>query len=62
VSARLLRVREAASYLSISPKAIRYLIASGQLRHIQFKPGNSPFLVDVRDLDHLIETWKTSAA
>jgi excisionase family DNA binding protein len=62
VSARLLRVREAASYLSIGVKAIYKLINCGQLPYIQLKPGtNSPLLVDVRDLDRLIESWKTCA-
>jgi excisionase family DNA binding protein len=56
-----MRVREAAGYLCIGQKAVRELIASGQLPRIQLKSGNSPFLVDVRDLERLIEAWKTCA-
>lgn len=55
---RLLRVREAACYLGMSTKAIRQLIMSGELPYVQRKPGNSPFLIDRRDLDRWTETHK----
>jgi excisionase family DNA binding protein len=56
---RLLRCTQAAHYLSISTKAIRVLILRGELSYVQLKPGgNSPFLLDVRDLDQFIERRK----
>jgi excisionase family DNA binding protein len=55
---RLLRASEAARYLGIGTKAIRQLIVSRSLPHVQMKPGNSPFLLDVRDLDRFIESRK----
>lgn len=55
---RLLRTDEAAHYLGMGSKAIRQLILSGQLPYVQMKPGNSPFLLDRRDLDRFIETRK----
>jgi len=60
ISPRLLRVPEAARYLGVGPKVVRWLILTGQLPYIQLKPGgNSPFLLDVKDLDKFIETNKT---
>lgn len=58
-SPRLLRVRDAARYLSVGAKAVRAAILRGEIPAIQLKPGgNSPFLLDVRDLDRWIETNK----
>lgn len=59
---RLLRTTEAARYLGLGSKAIRHLIVSRQLPFVQMKPGNSPFLLDRRDLDKFIEMHKTPAA
>jgi excisionase family DNA binding protein len=57
---RLLRCADAAAYLSTSKKTIRALIAKGELRYVQLGDGaNSPFLLDVRDLDRLLEARKT---
>lgn len=58
---RLLRTSEAARYLGMGGKAIRQLIMSGRLPYVQMKPGNSPFLLDRRDLDRFIEAHKTPA-
>lgn len=58
---RLLRTHEAARYLGLGSKAIRGLILSGKLPYVQMKPGNSPFLLDRRDLDRFIEMHKTPA-
>jgi excisionase family DNA binding protein len=55
---RLLRCAQAARYLGIGSKAIRQLILSRLLPYVQMKPGNSPFLLDVRDLDRFIEARK----
>jgi excisionase family DNA binding protein len=54
---RLLRLKEAACYLSLSPWKLRGLIQSAELPIVQ--PGaNAPWLVDVRDLDAWIERTK----
>ena len=57
---RLLRTRDAARYLGLGEKAVRQLILEGELDFLQLRPGNSPFLLDVRDLDHFIESRKNS--
>jgi excisionase family DNA binding protein len=59
VSARLVRTREAAHYLGIGEKAIRQFVLKGELAFVQLRPGNSPFLIDVHDLDRFIEARKT---
>jgi len=57
---RLLRTRDAARYLGIGEKAVRHLILKGELDFVQLRPGNSPLLLDVRDLDRFIESRKHS--
>ena len=58
---RMLRCVQAARYLGIGTKAIRELILRGELSYVQLKPGgNSPFLIDVRDLDQFIEANKSA--
>jgi len=54
---RLLRVREAAEYLSISPWKLRRLIQDGLLPIVQASEGGA-WRVDVRDLDVFIERNK----
>ena len=61
VTPRLLRVTEAARYLSMGTKAIRALIQRGDLPYVQLRAHNSPFLLDVRDLDAFIEARKIPA-
>jgi len=56
---RLLRTKPAARYLGIGTKALRKLIISGELSYVQLQGGNSPFLLDLRDLDRFIDTHKT---
>jgi len=58
---RLLRTKAAAQYLGLGEKAIRALILRGELAYVQMRPGNSPFLLDVRDLDRFIEQHKMRA-
>lgn len=58
VTARLLRTRGAGHYLGLGEKAVRQLILEGELPFVQLRPGNSPFLLDVRDLDKFIESRK----
>jgi excisionase family DNA binding protein len=54
---RLLRTKQAAEYLNLSPWKLRQLIAYGQLPVVQAEEG-SPFLLDIRDLDGYIERNK----
>jgi excisionase family DNA binding protein len=54
---RLLRVREAASYLSISPWKLRRLIQCGLLPVVQDSEGGA-WRVDIRDLDSFIDRNK----
>ena len=59
-NSRLLRCAQAAKYLGAGKKRILALIARGELPFVQLSDRpNSPFLIDVRDLDRLIETRKT---
>jgi excisionase family DNA binding protein len=61
ISARLLDVDDAARYLGMSDKAIRELIADGELPYIQKIPARSPYLLDVKDLDKWVEKNKIRA-
>jgi excisionase family DNA binding protein len=54
---RLLRLKAAAEYLSLSPWKVRSLIQAGRLPVVQDGEG-SPFLLDVRDLDGYVERNK----
>ena len=54
---RLLRLKAAAEYLSLSPWKVRNLIQAGRLPVVQDSDG-SPFLLDVRDLDEYVERNK----
>lgn len=54
---RLLRTREAAQYLSISPWKLRRLIQDGLLPVVQQNEG-AAWRVDVRDLDAFVERHK----
>ncbi len=54
---RLLRVRAAALYLSVSEWKIRQLVQAGELPLVQDSMGG-PWLIDVKDLDAYIERNK----
>lgn len=54
---RLLRTREAAAYLSVSPWKLRRLIQDGLLPVVQENEG-AAWRVDVRDLDAFVERHK----
>ena len=58
---RLLDIQDSGRYLGMSDKAVRELIAEGQLPYIQRVPGRSPYLIDVRDLHCWIERSKIRA-
>ena len=54
---RLIRTKEAASYLSMSDWKLRRLIQEGTFPVVQDHEGG-PFLLDVRDLDGYVENHK----
>jgi excisionase family DNA binding protein len=58
---RLLRLKEAAHYLAVSPWKLRQLIWAGKLPYLQDSDG-SPLLLDVVDLDKFVERNKRSNA
>jgi len=59
-SKRLLRLKSAAAYLSVSTAYVRRLIQQGELEVISMaEGGHAPWLVDVHDLDAWIERTKT---
>lgn len=61
LSPRLLDIADAARYLGTSDKAVRRLIAGGELPYIQRIAGRSPYLLDLEDLDGWIERNKIRA-
>ena len=56
---RLLRLKQAALYLSLSTWTLRGIIQAGQLPIVVYGP-NTPWLVDVKDLDTWIEKHKSA--
>jgi hypothetical protein len=58
---RLLRLKPAAAYLSISVGALRGLIQKGEIEVIKVSENgeHAPWLVDVRSLDEFIQRAKT---
>ncbi len=60
-SPRLLRLKSACEYLSLSPWKLRRLIQEGRLPVVQDCEGG-PFLLDVRDLDGFVERNKRGPA
>jgi len=58
---RLMRLKESASYLCISPWQLRRLIQAGELAVIrQSECGHAPFLLDKADLDSWVERVKVN--
>lgn len=55
---RLLTLKEAAQYLSISPRQFEYLEAAGEIQRTSL-PDTKKRLYDVFDLDRFIEEAKT---
>ena len=58
---RLLRLKEAAQYISVSPWKLRGLIQTGQIEIV--KNGDGPggvWLVDIKDLDAWINRTKAT--
>lgn len=52
---RLVKVKQAAAYLAISPWKLRNLVQQGKIPYIEDGGGTSPWRIDVRDLDDYIE-------
>jgi excisionase family DNA binding protein len=57
---RLLKVKEAAQYLSISPWSLRKLVQAQELPIVRLQE-RGPWLLDLRDLDRFIEGRKMFA-
>jgi excisionase family DNA binding protein len=57
IAKRLLRTKEAAHYVGMSPGKLRRLTQSGELPIIQHDE-HSPWLYDLHDLDDFIEKSK----
>jgi len=58
---RALRIKDAARYLSVSPRCIRTLVQKGELPLVQIaESSHSPWLLDVKDLDSLVERKKVT--
>lgn len=58
-SKRLLRAKESAAYLGISPDTLRTLVWKGELPVVRYNE-HAPFLFDVEDLDRFIERHKVT--
>lgn len=56
---RLLRLKPAADYLSVSTWTLRRIIQEGELPIIKYG-ANVPWLLDVRDLDGWVEKHKAT--
>lgn len=57
IAPRLLKTRDASRYLGISAWKLRSLVQAGEIPCI-LGSGTSPWLFDLRDLDHWIEAQK----
>ena len=58
---RLLRLKPASEYLSISPAKLRQIVQREGLPVIRLEEsGHAPWLLDVRDLDAWVERTKRS--
>lgn len=54
---RLMRLKEAGEYVCLSPWKLRHIIQSGQIPIVKYGE-NTPWLVDVRDLDEWVQRNK----
>ena len=55
---RYLRTREAGEYTRLGERAIRKLVVDGKLPVIQNGDHNSPYILDVYDLDAYMQALK----
>lgn len=56
---RLLKLKDAAHYLSLSTRKVRDLVHAGELPVVRFTE-NSAWLIDIHDLDALIDRHKVA--
>ena len=56
---RLMKLKDAARYMSMSPGKLRVLVQAGELAVIR-GDGNAPWLLDIRQLDKWIERNNTT--
>ena len=56
---RLVRVKSAADYLSVSKRMLRRFVQEGQIPIVQYGE-NAAWLIDLNDLDRWIEEHKTT--
>jgi excisionase family DNA binding protein len=61
VPKRLLTIKEAAQYLSLSVYSVREMIWRGVFPYIK-REGGRKYLLDIRDLDEFIDSQKASYA
>jgi excisionase family DNA binding protein len=54
---RLVRLKQASEYLSLSPWALRRIIQAGEIPIVKVGEG-APWLLDVRDLDSWVDHHK----
>ena len=54
---RLLRLKQAAAYLSISTWTLRAIVQRGELPVVKYG-ANVPWLIDIRDLDSWVDRHK----
>jgi hypothetical protein len=52
------RIKQAATYLCMSPGKLRNLVQSGQIPVIRGESVYAPWLFDIHDLDRFIEQHK----
>jgi len=56
---RLLRLKSAADYLSLSTWTLRAIIQRGEIPIIKYG-NNAPWLIDIRDLDSWVDRHRES--
>jgi excisionase family DNA binding protein len=54
---RLVRLKQASEYLSLSPWALRRIIQAGEIPIVKVGEG-APWLLDLRDLDSWVDHHK----
>jgi excisionase family DNA binding protein len=57
---RLLRLKDAALYLSVSPGKLRTIIQNGELSVIKVGDGTAPWLIDITEIDKWIDRQKVT--
>jgi hypothetical protein len=57
-SKRLLRLKDASAYMSLSTWQLRRIVQAGEIPLVRIGSEGAPWLVDVRDLDQFIDQHK----